>query len=401
MRLLFLTPDLPAPPDQGAKLRALAFIQAAAQHHTVDLLSFQFPQRPADLAGLEAICASVQVIAAPPPRSVLARGGSILLGLDPLPDLAHRFSSSAFDFALAEHLSRRRYDAVQIEGLELMDYHGTVRAANPNTRVVYDAHNAETFLQRTMFTAEGRDPRRWHAALYSLFQWSKLSSYERIMLNAADLVLAVSDADAAKLRGRHAEPRVVPNGVDPAALPYREPSPGPGSSLLFLGPLDYRPNADAVRWLVSRVLPAVRRRLPEVRLRLVGRGSERIRAEGVDGLGYVPDAMEELRRADALVVPMRMGSGVRFKVLEAMASGVPVVSTPLGLAGIPAEPGKHALIASSSADLTDATVRILEDRSLARSVAQGARALVEQQHAWKRITPTYLRYLREAVRTRR
>jgi glycosyltransferase involved in cell wall biosynthesis len=221
------------------------------------------------------------------------------------------------------------------------------------------------------------------------------------MLNAADLVLAVSEADAAKLRGRRADPRVVPNGVDTAAIAYREPSPGSARTLLFMGPLDYRPNADATRWLVSSVLPAVRRRLPDARLRLVGRGSERISAEGVDALGYVPDASVELRRADALLVPMRMGSGIRFKVLEAMASGVPVVSTRLGLAGINAEPGKHALVGSTAGELADATVQILEDRSLARSVAQAARALVEQQYAWKRITPIYLRYLREAVRTRR
>jgi glycosyltransferase involved in cell wall biosynthesis len=282
-----------------------------------------------------------------------------------------------------------------------MGFHGTVRAGAPNARVIYDAHNAETFLQRTMFTTEGRDPRRWHAALYSLTQWSKLSSYERIMLNAADLVLAVSEEDATKLRGRRADPRVVPNGVDPAAIPFQEPAAAATRTLLFMGPLDYRPNADAVRWLVSAVLPAVRRRLPDARLRLVGRGSERIQAEGVDAVGYVPDAAAELRQADALVVPMRMGSGTRFKVLEAMASGVPVISTPLGLAGIAAEPGKHALVGSSTAELAEATVQVLEDRALARSVARAARTLVEQRYAWKRITPTYLSLLREVVHTRR
>jgi glycosyltransferase involved in cell wall biosynthesis len=401
VRLLFLTPEGPAPPDQGARLRTLALIQAAAQHHTVDLLSFHAPERPVDLDALEALCGSVQVIEAPPARSVLGRAWSLLLGIDPLPDLAHRFSSPAFEVALAELLTHRRYDAVQLEGLELMGYHGMIRAANPATRVVYDAHNAETSLQRTMFTTEARDPRRWPAALYSLIQWSKLSSYERIMLNAADLVLAVSEEDAVKLRGRRAEPRVVPNGVDTAAIAYQEPSGSPGRTLLFMGPLDYRPNADAVRWLVARVLPAVRRQVPDVRLRLVGRGSDRIQAAGVEALGYVPDAMGELRRADALVVPMRMGSGVRFKVLEAMASGVPVVSTPLGLAGIAAEPKKHALVGATAVELADATVQVLQDRKLARSVAQAARALVEQQHAWKRVTPIYLRYLRDAVRTRR
>jgi glycosyltransferase involved in cell wall biosynthesis len=252
-----------------------------------------------------------------------------------------------------------------------------------------------------MFTTEARDPRRWHAMLYSLTQWSKLSSYERIMLNSADLVLSVSEADALKLRGRRADPRVIPNGVDAAAIPFREPGEAPGRTLLFMGPLDYRPNADAVRFLVSRVFPAIRRRVPDARLRLIGRGTDRIRGDGVDALGYVPDVGEELRRADALLVPMRMGSGTRLKVLEAMASGVPVVSTPLGTSGIDAEPGIHALVGQTAAQLADASTRALEDRTVARSIAHAARALVEQRYTWKRISPVYLRYLREVVRSRR
>ncbi len=401
MRLLFLTPDLPVPPDQGAKLRTLALIQAAAEHHEVHLLSFSAPDRPQDPAPLEAICKCVELVPAPPPRSTMVRAWSLILGADPLPDLARRLWSEPFDATLQETLARTRFDIVQLEGLEMMGYHPAVRAANPATKVVYDAHNAETFLQRTMATAEARDPRRWHAAFYSLLQWSKLASYERIMVNAADMVLAVSEEDVAKLRGRRAEPRLVPNGVDTAAIGYQAPSAEAGRTLLFMGPLDYRPNADAVRWLVGQVLPRIRRRLPDARLRLVGRGSEQVRGDGVDALGYVPDATAELRRADALVVPMRMGSGTRFKVLEAMAAGVPVVSTPLGLAGISAHPGRHALVGRTAAELADATVRALEERELARTVAQAARALVEQRYAWKRIAPTYLKLLSEARRTPR
>ena len=401
MRILFLTPDVPSPPDQGAKLRSLALIQAAAEHHEVHLLSFHPPERAVDPGPLEAICADVQLVPAPPPRSILVRSMSLILGADPFPDLARRFASAEFDTALAGKLSRTRFDVVQIEGLELMGYHPAVRAANPATKVVYDAHNAETQLQQSMAGTEARDPRRWHAAFYSLLQWSKLASYERIMLNAADMVLAVSEEDAAKLRGRQADPRVVPNGVDTDAIAFQLPSPGPGKTVLFMGPLDYRPNADAVRWLVRRIFPRVRRAAPDARLRLVGRGSEQIKAEGVDALGYVEDVAAELRRADVLIAPLRMGSGTRFKVLEAMAAGVPVVGTSLGLAGINAVPGTHAEVGSNPGQLAEAVVRLLEDRGRAQSLATAARTLVEQRYAWKRITPQYLKLLSEARRTPR
>jgi len=404
VRILFLTPDLPVPPDQGAKLRSLALIQAAAEHHEVHVLSFEsphVPDGPLDASSLQAICKDVQLVPAPPPRSIVGRAFSMILGTDPFPDLARRLASAEFDEALGEKLAQTRFDVVQVEGLEMMGYHGAARAANAATKVIYDAHNAETHLQRTMAAAEARDPRRWHAAFYSLLQWSKLASYERIMVNAADMVLAVSEEDAAKLRGRQAEPRVVPNGVDADAVAYQELSAEPRRTMVFMGPLDYRPNADAARWLVRDVLPRIRKILPDARLRLVGRGSEHVHAEGVDSLGYVPDAAVELRRADALIVPMRMGSGTRFKVLEAMAAGVPVVSTPRGLAGISAEPGKHALVGRNPAELADAMAQALSDRTVARGIAASARSLVEQQYAWKRITPQYLKLLSEVRRTAR
>jgi glycosyltransferase involved in cell wall biosynthesis len=400
VKLLYLTPEAPAPADQGARIRSLALIRAAAEHHDVDLLSFHSPSNPVDVAALESVCREVRLVDTPGPRSLLARTFSVLLGVDPLPDLVHRFTSQQLDLQLAELLAASRYDIAVFEGLEMMGYHGTVRAGSPQTRIVYDAHNAETSLQQTMFRTEARDPRRWHTMLYSLTQWSKLSSYERIMLNSADLVLAVSDADAAKLRGRRADPRVVPNGIDTDAFAFKAPDSSPGRTIFFVGPLDYRPNADAVRWLVSQILPRLRARIPGARLRLVGRGSERIQADGVDALGYVADADAELRRADALIVPMRMGSGTRFKVLEAMAAGIPVVSTPLGLAGIAAQPNTHALVETGADDLAGAAARILEDRALARGMAQAARSLIEKHYAWKRITPGYLRLLREIARRR-
>src|SRR5207245_2879404 len=154
--------------------------------------------------------------------------------------------------------------------------------------------------------------------------------------------------DVGKLRGRHVEPQLVPNGVDTSSIPYREPASSSNGTLLFVGPLDYRPNADAVRWFVGHILPAIRHSVPGAHLRLVGRGSDRVRADGVEPAGYVADLSAELDRADVAVIPMRMASGVRFKALEAMAAGVPIVSTTLGMSGIVAEHERHALIADSA-----------------------------------------------------
>lgn len=399
MRILFLTPDVPLPADQGAKLRTIGLIRAAARYHDVDVLSFASADNAAGdgPASLADICREVRLIDAPPPRPVIRRAASFLF--DPLPDLAQRLESDEYRSALWDHLGAHTYHVIQIEGLEMMPYLATVRAGGKHASTIYDAHNAEMSLQRTMFQTEARNPRRLHGALYSLAQWSKLGTYERVMMNETDAVIAVSEADAQKLKGRHVEPQVVPNGVDAGTIQFREPST-PGSSLLFLGTMDYRPNADAARWLVGSILPSIRRSDPEVRLRLVGRGAERFRAEGVDAIGYVDDISAELARADVMVAPLRMGGGVRFKVLEAMAAGVPVVATPRGLQGIEAEPERHALVASTAAEFATAVTRVLDDAALAGQLAHAARQLVEQRYDWSVIAPSYLALLSKVRRKR-
>jgi glycosyltransferase involved in cell wall biosynthesis len=399
VRILFLTPDLPLPADQGAKLRTIGLMRAAARFHQVDVVSFAGMEEPRSDAesSLADICRNVVVVDAPPPRPVVRRAFSLLF--DPLPDLAHRLESEAYRAALWDHLQENTYHVIQIEGLEMMPYLATARSAGKHATIIYDAHNAEMSLQRSMFQAELRNARRLHGGLYSLAQWSKLGTYERVMMNEADTVVAVSEADAIKLRGRKVTPVIIPNAVDSTAVPFREPR-AERNILLFLGTLDYRPNADAVAWLVRDILPAIRQSRPDVRLRLVGRGSERLQGDGVEGIGYVDSVLSQLEEADALVAPLRMAGGVRFKVLEAMAAGLPVVGTPAGLQGIDAEPDRHALVARTAPDLASAALRVLDDGPLAKRLALAGRKLVQERYDWSVIAPKYLALLSKARKHR-
>lgn len=256
---------------------------------------------------------------------------------------------------------------------------GQVQAAG--VPVVLDAHNVETDI---MATLAHTDDRRLHRLRWR-WEAAKMRSAERAAVRASAAVLATSEDDAGVFRAwGAARVEVVPNGVDTTAVSHALPSPR--RELLYVGQYGYRPNEAAAVELVTEVLPLVRAAVPDTTVELVGRNpTEAVRGlagGGVTVAGAVDEVLPHLHAARALVVPLRAGSGTRLKILEAMAAGTPVVSTPLGAAGIDAVDGEHLLLGESPADLAAQTVRVLTDDALAQRLSSAARALVEQRYDW-------------------
>jgi glycosyltransferase involved in cell wall biosynthesis len=278
---------------------------------------------------------------------------------------------------------------VQAEGFEMAPYLGLARGA----RTVFDDHNVEYLLQRSAWQTERQSPTRVHAAGYSFVQWRRLRSWERRYARESDAVLAVSKQDAqalSMLSGR--EVSLVENGIELASRPFRAPGEVAVPELLFDGTLSFRPNDDAARWLCGEIVPLIRRTVPAVRCWVVGRGpSARLTSFnygncGVAVTGAVPSVEPYWNRASVYLLPMRMGGGVRFKALEAMARGLPIVSTRLGMQGTGAEPGRDFLPADDAPSFARATVRLLESVDLRRQLATSARRTVAALD-WAAIAP--------------
>lgn len=399
MNILILSPYPPYPPYGGGAMRIYQIIRGLAQRHDVTCLTFA-PDASADrgLDPLRAIC-RVLTVFGPSQRSLLQRAWTTLAS--PLPDMALRNASRAYAAALQSLLAAERFAIVQAESIEMAGYlaqHGRDQGA----KFILDQFNAEFVLQRRAFLTDARRPRRWHAAVYSLAQWLKLARYERQMMGACDAVLAVSEEDRRTLRGLVPTARiaVAPNGVDSAQFSraaLARDRAGPLSfgdaALVFSGTLDFRPNIDAVVWFAREVLPRIREACPAARLLVVGRRPPpALRALAADSsitiIGAVPDARPYIAGASAYVLPMRIGGGVRLKLLEALALEAPVVSTRMGAEGVAGlHDGVHCLLADDPAAFAAATLQLLGDRALARRLGAAGRALVREHYDWSAIVP--------------
>lgn len=403
MKILVLAPQWPDPPRQGAAIRNLHILLYLAQKHEVSLLTFLpdgVPQGEVDRSRLEALCSLAEALPLPA-RSTARRLQT--LATSPLPDMAWRLHSQAMQQRVLDLCSRKSFDAIHIEGIEMAPYGLLARGGRNNSgpQLVYDAHNAEYLLQRRAFTTDLAQPRRVAGALYSLVQWRRLRSFERRLCLASEHVLAVSQADAtalARLSPRMAQRiTLLPNGVDPAywsreALFDEDDAPLKDDTLVFDGSMDFRPNVDAVVWFAEEVWPRIKAQRPQTEFYIVGRNPlpavEALgRLPGITVTGAVLDTRPWVAGATLYVAPIRMGGGVRLKVLQAMAMGCAIVSTPMGAEGIDVRPDREMLLARSAADFAASVLLLLGDAPRRQRLGRAAHQLAASRYAWEVLLP--------------
>jgi glycosyltransferase involved in cell wall biosynthesis len=437
MRILFLTPQLPYPPHQGTAMRNYGLIRGLAERHQVSLLSFLESNQSLDAADpLLALCQGLETVPAPPPRRLVRRALDTFTRR--LPDMGLRLASPAFANRLAAWLARESFDVVHVEGLEMSPYLDLLlfppssERTGPKSQttvpghgsgqilplVVFDDHNCEYMLQKRYAQIDARMPQRWVGALYSLVQWQKLRPYEASVCRRAHRVLAVSQADAKALRQLvpDLDVMVIPNGLDtdlyqPAQrVDQSTDQPTDAScgglyplTLVFTGKMDFRPNVDAVRWFADAIWARVRAEVPEAHFYAVGQRPhpqlDRLRADpSLTLTGWVEDVRPYIARATVYVAPLRMGSGTRLKLLEAMAMGKAIVSTRMGAEGLTdlsestsgqvADDRELVLVDDNDpAAFADAVVALLRDPARRARLGVAARAFVRAHYDWRVIIP--------------
>lgn len=383
LNVLVIDEFIPFPLDAGKTIRTWNLLKPLAARHSITLLCHGNLRDPKVAAGKKTLeAAGINVhFAGPLPNPAGSKLYRRLLKncFSAYPYSVSKHTTAAFRSKFGAMMRHERFDLVHCEWTPYAVY----LADTAELPFIIDAHNLETLIWKRRAENTGNPT----AKLFFAHQAVKMRRFEKRVFAQAQCVAAVSESEASTMREWGAtQAEVVHNGVDLDA--FTPSYSGRSKEFLFLGSLDWFPNQDAVSYLVKRLVPRIRQIVPDATFRVVGRRpSPEFRREmdetnGVHLSADVEDVRPYLRSAAALIVPLRIGGGTRIKILEAMSSGCPVISTSVGCEGIDVRPGDNILVCNQDDEFISAAVRLLADLQLGRRLGEAGRELVEQRYSW-------------------
>jgi polysaccharide biosynthesis protein PslH len=390
LRILILTASLPYPLASGGAIRTYGILKGLHDAgHNITLLSFG--EIDALATPLADICQHIEVVP-PPQRSKIERIKTLLLTSKA--DIETRFYSEDFKQKLIHLIRQNDYDLIQFEAIEITCYMPLVKQLKTRAKLSFDTFNAEADLQRVIFEIDKQDIKRLPIALYSYIQSRRIYKYEGDLCRMADLVIAVSQEDHALLNQYRNDARtyIVPSGifVDDYQAATQSIELG-NNAIVFTGKMDYRPNVDAMLWFADNILPQI----PAAHLTIVGqqphpRIQPLTQRENITLTGWVDSVQPYLDAATVYIAPLRMGSGTRLKILEAMASGCAIVATTIAAAGLSDEAKSAMVIADDEATFANAVSDLLKNPVKRAELGKCAKQMVKAHYDWSVLIPRLL-----------
>ena len=379
MKILFVSAILPYPLFSGGQVRIYNLLKRLSKKHEITLCAFIREDGEKAYRKNLSFCKDVICIKrgyAWQPRYLLRA----LFGKYPF--LLATYDHPAMKRRIYHLLSSQKFDLLHLE-----PFYVWPSVPHKLVPMVIAEHNIE-------YTVYRRYAERFSISLLRPFlSWDvgKLFGWERTVWRKAAAVTAVSASDARVITSYLShDAYLVPNGVDPTSFPFSAPRVRAEKRALFVGNFRWLPNRQAASELIQHIWPAIIRRYPGATLTIVGRHIPKVlkmqaAKRGITVSGEVADISQSYRDSDVLLAPHAIAGGTKYKILEAMASGTPVVTTPHGAEGLLADPDEHYLEARTVAEFVAQTGKIWEDRTLASDIARRARALIEENYTWDTI----------------
>ena len=384
MDILFITPRLPYPPDQGNKIVMLNFIKFLSKRHKITLFSLAREDAdPKHIDYLKQYCRRIEVASMRPKWSVknflLA-----LVRLDPYTSI--KYYSPALMKKLKELFRETRFDVIQVEFYYMAQYIMKLRRLIPESAVILDTHNVEYFMYGEYFK-QVKNP---VLKFFMFFELLRIKRYESFVFKYFDRCLAISKGDIGRIKSLAPGANVVLQltGIDTDICASYNTRPK-DNTIIFYGTMSFFANYDGIKFFYNKVFPVIKKSIPAVKLIIAGGSPPAdIRAlkkdPSVTVTGYVEDIRLLIAASSVVVVPLRVGGGVRLKIMEAWAMGKAVVSTSVGADGLDFSDGDDIFIADDPEAFAKKAVKLIKNEDLRQRIGKKARYKAQTQCAWEK-----------------
>jgi glycosyltransferase involved in cell wall biosynthesis len=371
-KILIISPYCPYPARDGGKVRLYNLIKHLSNYNDVYLLAYTEPEADKSFLNEETFCKKIFTV---------ERNEDLAIYKNDIPRCVSFFYTQAMIEKLAEVLKEVKPDAVQIDFLVMTQYAKHITGYP----VYYTEHDMSTIdFKQSFHDRDLEDSLRF-------IEWKRLVAYEREILKYFKEVIVLTERDKKILKefAPAVKTEVIPTGVD---TEYFTPKKNTSieKALVYVGHYKHYPNADAVAYFVRDILPKILEKKTDTKLYIVGSGlTKQIEAladnKNIFTTGELADIRHYLGLGNIFVAPVRLGGGVKGKVLEAMASGMPVVSTREAADGIDCADGKNILVARDETDFALKILNLLDDNAQYESISKAARNLALEKYSWQNI----------------
>ena len=381
MKILMLTPYLPFPLHSGGQIRSYNLLKKLSQKHQITLFSFiRSDQEKTHLKELKKFCHDVRVFKR---RQAWDLRNVLISIFTPYPFLVSIYLSRTLRRVLKKELSTGQYDLIHAETFYVMPNLGTTE----NIPILLVEQTIEYLVYQNF--VENFKVFFLKPLLY--FDVLKIKLWEKYFWKKATRLAAMSAPDKHIMQQTVKDVDVVANGIDIKYFAQTQIKPPKTPTVLFVGNFKWLPNKDAAVFLAKDIWPLIQTKLPQAKLWIVGRNPTKeilklAQMPNVTVTGDIKDIRTAFGQASVLLAPIRNGRGTKYKVLEAMASQVPVVTTQLGIEGVEAVNNQSVLVAEGAQALAQKTIQVLTNQKLAQKLAVKAKKLVYDKYNWQVIS---------------
>jgi len=375
MKILYLTPRFPYPPDRGDKLKEFNLIKCLSRNNSISLLSFAEQKEEHFITHVKDYCEKVHII----PHSKYEGYLKAIFSLFTFQPLQVAYYGSRRMKSLFEDLrEKENYDVVLVQLIRMAPY--LSKYMGKKVLAIEDA--ISLVLRRRYQRSYGLERLVWY------LEYLKVRRLERKMLDKFDSFTVVSKRDKKVFEGYSGYDRIfaIPNGVDIDYFSYRSP-PTENNNLVFVGNISVPHNIDAVTFFANQIFPLIKREMPQVKFYIVGANPHKkvrnlANNQDIFVTGFVEDFRSYLYNAVCFVCPLRFGAGIQNKILEAMACGTPMVTTTIGAEGIDAITEDAVVIKDDPKEFASAVIHLILDYEKRKDISIRAREIIERNYSW-------------------